>query len=251
MFTDNQKKIVQQILEGKVNDLFSFIFENKLDKREKTEGYREDEYKKYEKLNNARRREFKEGMGKMNIIDFENSFKLLIDYFYVIRKSKKNELLSFGQRKEFSGKDIFDVSDGSRKYEKQIDNLNTVFNNYEDCEFYPNPELNYFVDRGYLTEEEFYKNEEDKDRKVALKEDEFYKKEEDKDRKASLRQSTISQRWTIGISVGIFVIGTIINIFIYTKDRDVNIKNYKDTTKVIVVEPQKIVNDSLQINKDK
>jgi hypothetical protein len=232
MFTDNQQKIVQQILNGKVNDLFSFIWENKLVSFEKIEGYKEDEHRKYERLINELRGGSEGGMGeisKINIIDFENSFKLLIDYFYVIRKSKKNELLSFGQSREFLGKHIFDVSDESRKYKKQIDNINTVFNNYEDFEFYPNPELNYFVNRGYLAE------------------DEFYKKEEDKDRKAALKRANIS----LWASIIIFAIATIINVCLYTKDRDVNIKNYKDTTKVIIVEPQKTLSDTLQIKSEK
>jgi hypothetical protein len=232
MFTDNQQKIVQQILEKKVNDLFSFIWENKLYTLEETKDYREDEHKKYERLINELRSGSEGGMGKkskINIIDFENSFKLLIDYFYVIRKSRKNELLSFGQSREFLGKDIFDVSDESRKYEKQIDNLNIIFYNYEDCKFYPNPELNYFVDRGYLTE------------------DEFYKKEEDKDRKATLKKASIS----LWASIIIFAIATIINFCLYTKDREVYIKNNKDTIKVIIAEPQKTLSDTLQTKPDK
>lgn len=48
-----------------------------------------------------------------------------------------------------------------------------------------------------------------------------------------------------------FLFGTVINLFIYTKDRDVNIKNYKDTTKVIIVEPQNKLSDTLQLKQDK
>lgn len=98
----------------------------------------------------------------------------------------------------------------------------------------PLPGLDDFVQRGYLTTEEYYHREERKrwedearDRKIALDEERQARK--------------VSQRWTIaigisGILVGLFTV--LSQYFTYKTDRYVTVTNphaFSDTTKVLIL----------------
>jgi hypothetical protein len=185
MLTEIQKELVNQILSRKIIDFSSFLFEYKLTdlkSKEEIDSYLYNFQTGYE-------------TGKINLVNFDESFNIIIIFYSLLEILEQNKLI-------YTYKILYksDLKFGSDEFlggsTDLIIRLNSFFIKREMVGFLPLKELGEFAERDYLTE------------------DEFYKKEEDKDRKTALRQSTISQRWTIGISVGIFVIGTIINIFI-------------------------------------
>lgn len=175
MLTEIQKEIVNQILNRKTVDFSSFLFENKL-----------TDYKSKEEIDKVLFT-FSTGYATdtLGLLNFNESFDKIINYISILEMLEKYNLIftykilynldiKFYPNGRFNGDNIL------------IDKLNYFFKGREIIEFIPLKELDEFVKRGYLTEEE------------------YYKREEDKDRKAALMQAKISQRWTVGISLGIF-----------------------------------------------
>lgn len=226
MLTEIQKKLVNQILDGKIYDFSTFLFENKLTEEDNKEKIDNILYK------------YKTGFpidkdGQQIFIMLKNvkeSFDIIINFISLLKILEEKNFI-FTNKIIYSSYIKFDINYYNVEEKILIKNMNSLFNEREIIEFYPTEELKELKKREYLTENE------------------YFTKEEDKDRKAALKQAIISQRWTIGISLGIFIIGTIINLFIYTKDRDVSIKNNKDTTKVLLVNPQEKIPDTLQLKK--
>jgi len=94
------------------------------------------------------------------------------------------------------------------------------------------PELTDFTARGFLTTEEYFLQEENRDRKKA-------------------------QRLTLIIavvSIAATFISALFQYFTYTTDRNVVIKNahaFSDTTKVIIIDTKPLIKDTLHIKNDK
>jgi hypothetical protein len=214
MLSENQKKIVDQILEGKVYDFASFLFENKLTKYEcKNELNVVFEYFKTGYNNGEKARIF--------LNNEQNFYRMIIDLLSLFELLEKENYIIF-TRQVYNDPICFDISLCLPQHKESIKILNKIFKNQDIFEFLPTSRLEEYQKRNYLNEKE-------------------------NDRTKTLNRALISM-W---ISVIIFLVSTIINISIYTKDRDVNVKNYRDTTKVLIVNPQEKLSDTLQNGKDK
>jgi hypothetical protein len=91
-----------------------------------------------------------------------------------------------------------------------------------------------FIKRGYLTEEE------------------YYHKEEDRDRKKAQRLTLFISLASIVLSLIISIVTTILNYRLYSTERSVTIKNpsaFLDTTKVVIVNNTDAKRNSIIFNK--
>jgi hypothetical protein len=104
------------------------------------------------------------------------------------------------------------VGDGSER----AAGLMNFIENYLDYNIAPLPGINEFIERNYLTTDEYNLEQEKADRQNA-------------------------QRITVGVAIFTVVASAFINYLIYSKDRNVTIMNkdaFKDTIKVVIVKDQ-------------
>jgi hypothetical protein len=215
MLTPNQKKIVNQILEDKINDFASFLYENKLnnykDKNELEEIFYH--YQTGYPITIEKKKEL------INLKDLEKSIETIKNYLFILNKLEKIGAISYNVKDYYKDTIKFGSLDDNSNNSFSINELNTIFSEIRKFKFYKTPELQNFVDRGCLTEEEKELIEKRKERKSSLK----------------------WKKWGVIITVFCFIISVLLS---FKDDLGCNKNNISNN-------PQEKLSDTLQLKQDR
>lgn len=199
-FSEFQKELIKRISNYQIPDLKTFIIE-----------YFpiHDIHKEDLSSHNFSGRQF-------NVIilsDFEGAHNMLCEFLFLLKFLNNNNLIYCNNESQY---DIHFI-DNDNSHLNTIQKINTLFSENHIHIYYPTPFLIDFINRDYLTEDDYYRKEEDKDRKKA--------------------QSLT--RLIALISIVLSFASAMLNFLIFSNDRDVNIKNinaFKDTTKILIIQ---------------
>ncbi|MDD5362274.1 MAG: hypothetical protein PHN88_09090 [Ignavibacteria bacterium] len=207
--SEKQKKYVNQLLLGEITDIFSFIGKNiELEEAKEKSDYDSLVYR------------IKTGWGKPFLIkDVEDVYNSLLNFLVLIEMLEKKGLVFIRNLN-----DKYDISFQtiSIVHADKILLINSLIKDYEYRLIFPTPELFDFARRGFISQDEYFSIEENKDRKKA-------------------------QKLTLIIAIASIIFGCIttsFQYFTYSKEREVIISKNKDTSKIIITEPVKIYKDS-------
>ena len=210
--TDFQKTIVAAILSGKCTNVESFL---------------QDQCDLTPAMNTT-------GSYYRVMYKFEQNSRVYIPKDPAVALSRLKEYVSLWDKLQKSGliysssldpkgQNLFPIFGPNMKPD---DKILSILKDYHENEIVPFPDLNDFVARGYLTTEEFFLQEENRDRKRAQK----------------------LTLYIALISIAATLLSSLFQYLTYTTDRTVLIKNpraFADTTKIIILNQGRVKTDSV------
>ncbi|MEK6748890.1 MAG: hypothetical protein AABY83_06750 [Pseudomonadota bacterium] len=202
-FSDDQKRIIQKIATGKINDLNSYI----------------DLETRFEKIDDATQYQFEYmkvggsvGGGEVGVIDNEDTLRVqLLSFLALCSKLRRVGLLEIAKGAPLPMPRLVVNTGGGRKAPPQIDAIYCNNPGYQVVAF---EDLKTFIDNGHLTADEI-------------------------NQQAERQARVVAQRWTIGVAVVGMLSSAIISgysAYTSTTDRYVTLRNVNDRVHPIVVE---------------
>lgn len=236
--TDNQKKILNDIVENKITDVYSYLDGNK----EFVHEFFDDHF-----LLELYPKEYEDALqAGAYLLPLEKYKNICQDFFEFVTLCQLIERLGMihTTKMPIDRKWYFPIlpydSVSNNKYTfpdeynwpDEIRRINQILFERYVWEFFPYPELHEFIKRGYKTNYELISENEDKDRKKA--------------QKMTFRIAM----FTIILSSLISIVAAFFNYITYDKKREVEIKNlnaFPESTKVYLNTPIRTEYDTLKI----
>jgi len=215
--SDFQKTVVNSILSGKCTEIVSFLNEY----GELTQEISQGNY-------SIASHSFSNGSTVYVPKDRELTFTRLKEYVSLWDRLQVMGLI-YTVSLDLKGKSLFPLFRSATSPDTAM--LSIIYEHLKK-EIFTLPELSAFAARGFLTTEEYFLQEENRDRKKA-------------------------QRLTLiiaVISIAATFLSALFQYFTYTTDRNVVIKNanaFSDTTKVIIIDTKPLLKDTLHIQNNR